>query len=386
VSDQQNEDHLRQLLHALADDVSVPGSAPPPLLRRFARRRAQTVAMGGLALGVVALAAVAAPHFQSRAPASRQLAAPVPHLVNTVSLPNHPTRISVGGGSVWVLDSDHGSRSQIDPETGTVDEVTRHSSVDVTVSNDLLVSYSKQSDSSFAVTIADETNQVAQTIRLPGASRRAGRVAIGLDALWVARWSPEQRHRPGEVLEIDTATKRVVATIPLSSGQGGLAVGEDAVWVTDADRGLLQRVDPESRNVTTAELGGDLADVAVGYGSVWISDAARQKVYRLDPATLKTIAAIAVPGGAGWLAVGEGGVWSAGAQSGNVSLIDPETNSVHVPLIELHGQLRGIAIGEGGVWVTNTTARSVVQIRLDRVGQDPALRGAVAIRLIVKNP
>ncbi|HEX9235693.1 MAG TPA: hypothetical protein VF972_05395, partial [Actinomycetota bacterium] len=240
MSDQESQ--IRELLQELAEDVPVPHTAPTSLLRRAARRRVRTVmvavlAVGaGAAIGMSLLTRAGTPPPNVRERAGTEL---VPQLVSTVDLPAHPSRISVGAGSLWVVNKDDGSQSQFDPTTGRkIGKVVRSSSVDITAANDQVVAYSA-SGSRSAVTVFDRNHRSIETVPLPGASRPLGRVAIGPHALWVARWALGGR-APGQVMKI--ISKRIVATIEVSPGEGGLAVGPDAIWVTDARRGLLQRI------------------------------------------------------------------------------------------------------------------------------------------------
>ncbi|MFN2589823.1 MAG: hypothetical protein ABR518_03530, partial [Actinomycetota bacterium] len=282
----EREDRLRHLLRSLADDVPIPWAAPPELIRRATRRRVETVVGGLLTFGLIAIGLAALSDLLSTTGVEPQRAAQlVPKLVSTVRLPSAPTRISVGAGSVWVVNEDDGSRSRIDPQTEEVGEGAHPAAVDLDAGSNVLVAYSRVSDGRYAVTISDEYNRVVDRIQLPGERRTVGRVAVGLDSLWVARWSTNDRDVAGELLQIDLETRHIIAKVEVNPGAGGVALGEGALWVTDADIGVLQRIDPESHEVTQTRLGGDLVDVTVGFGSVWVSDVSSRTVFRLDPTT-----------------------------------------------------------------------------------------------------
>jgi streptogramin lyase len=90
-------------------------------------------------------------------------------------------------------------------------------------------------------------------------------------------------------IDLSTSGPRVIASIPAGRAPVAVAVGEGAVWMTDAESGSIQKIDPATDEVlATVPLGGATPDeVAVGLGSVWASDTSGS-VYKIDPVSLQS--------------------------------------------------------------------------------------------------
>jgi YVTN family beta-propeller protein len=159
-----------------------------------------------------------------------------------------------------------------------------------------------------------------------------------------------------------------------------MAATRDAVWVADADRGLLVRVDPEEvRTVDTVPIGEGTAAVAAGAGAVWVVAGNTRTVSRVNVDTNDVVKRIPVGNGARAVAVGAGSVWVANGLDGTVSRIDPasgrETHRIRVGSLP-----SGIAVGAGAVWVANESDGTVTRINpfrsspvsTIRVGSGPA--------------
>ena len=72
--------------------------------------------------------------------------------------------------------------------------------------------------------------------------------------------------------------------MPLGGRPVGLAVGDEAVWATNADDGTVSRIDPDSYEVVkTIGLGADVNAVATGFGSVWVAGGNDETLFRIDP-------------------------------------------------------------------------------------------------------
>jgi hypothetical protein len=121
--------------------------------------------------------------------------------------------------------------------------------------------------------------RVVATIALPPGSNDNDTASITADrgAVWVR--SPGSQRAGGVALRIDPSVDRVVARIPADGG--GVAVGQGAIWTTQA--GALLRTDPyTNRLLVKLQLDSvELADLAVGQGAVWV--AAEGVVFRIDP-------------------------------------------------------------------------------------------------------
>lgn len=178
-------------------------------------------------------------------------------------------------------------------------------------------------------------------------------VAVGEDAVWVT-------DRRSTVVRVDPKTNGIVARISVPSGAGSVAVGEGAVWTTG--RSALARIDLSDNRVTgTVEVGAPQG-LAVGEGAVWVANlAGNGTLSRVDPKTMRVVASIKVPPlpdddlplpqQPGQVAVGQGGVWVTDTRVGTVSRLDPKANRFTLTMSRVGPDSRGLAIGEGSIWV-----------------------------------
>lgn len=210
-----------------------------------------------------------------------------------------------------------------------------------------------------AVEISAATDRVLREISLSAPND----VETGLGATFVTG-TTRSTATVARVPEGPTGEPRSIELAPATAtSPDDLAVGAGAVWATVAD--ALYRADPrrlsDARRVAGLPEGGLLSGVAVGAGYVWVADATRRAVNRVDPAGGRPTVAVPLPGSADGVAVGEGAVWVPSAQGGSVFRIDPRTARVERS-IAVEGAANGIAAGAGSVWVTASSRDSVARI------------------------
>ena len=88
--------------------------------------------------------------------------------------------------------------------------------------------------------------------------------------------------RTSEELVRVTADGRIAERVPIAStGLDGLAAGAGAVWATAPQDGLLWRV--EGGTTRSIPVGAGARGVAVLGGAVWVANAARGTVTKVDP-------------------------------------------------------------------------------------------------------
>jgi DNA-binding SARP family transcriptional activator len=184
---------------------------------------------------------------------------------------------------------------------------------------------------------------------------------------------------------LDSETGEILERVPLGSAPGTVAIGEDSVWVLDADDKTISQIDPESRDVVrTFSTSSTPTDIAVGAGAVWVGNASRgsplpESVSRFDTDSSVPTATIELaprPLGQTYglfgaprrgIAVSPDAVWVVAADE-SLYRIDPRTNK-RVGRIDVEAS--DVATGEGDVWVTDGS--NLVEI-------DPA-RNTVARRI-----
>jgi YVTN family beta-propeller protein len=184
-------------------------------------------------------------------------------------------------------------------------------------------------------------------------------VALGDDAIWVTNTAT------GTVSRIDRETRSVRQTIPVGSSPSGIAVGAGAVWVADHLDGTVTRIDPETNDVVdTITVGNGAAAVAFGDGSIWVTNSSDRTVSRIDPVSGRVVRTLKTDAVGRGIAVGGGSVWVTDESSRTVMRIDPEANRV-VETISVGNAPTGIAFGEGAVWVANSIDETISRIDPD---------------------
>jgi DNA-binding SARP family transcriptional activator len=161
--------------------------------------------------------------------------------------------------------------------------------------------------------------------------------------------------KPNSVAAVDSRTGRVEAAVPIGGHPVAIAVGEGGVWVANADRQTLVRIDPQTKQTTSIGLGTDVADVAVGFGSVWVAGGNGETLTRIDPSQNAPEAPIDLgkvnglaPQPVFLVATGAGSVWI--TRGNDLMRIDPKTEEARTWLRVDKPQ--GLVAGSNAVWVT----------------------------------
>ena len=247
-------------------------------------------------------------------------------------LPEVPTAIAAGLGSVWIASADAHQVWEIDPATG---EVLR----------------------------ATEPTSLGEAA-----------LAVGPDAVWVVR------QESSSFLRIDPSSL-AVELLPFQDGFGGpaapsLAVSNSELWATNAYIGQALVLDVASgavHFVVDRRISEHKArSVLVNRGAVWISQPTNGSVTRIDQATLAVTATrqLGASSGAGFgsivtpyaIAAGPGGVWVALPDDHKVVILDDETADV-IAEVTLARPISVVA-SVGGVWVLDPAIGAVEELQL----------------------
>jgi branched-chain amino acid transport system substrate-binding protein len=299
--------------------------------RHLTRRRVLVLAvlslLAAIAIGAVVLES-AGGKAAGQAAGALSLDSASGDSIASVGLGTSPSQVAIGEGSVWVLDADDKTVSQIDPETR---EVVRTFSTSSTPTD----------------------------------------IAAGAGALWVGNAGLKDNDRPESVSRIDTESGVIISTVELARtprgivyGFGGpsrqrVAVSPDAVWAIGGD-GTLARIDPRSDRVVAEVEDVEASNVAVGEGRVWVSE--NEHLVEIDPARNAVARRIPVDGSpSGSIAIGAGAVWFADPENGRVVRVSTGAKPRQTS-IELDPWVAGVAFGEGAVWAVNELGDTIYRI------------------------
>ncbi len=288
-----------------------------------------------------------------------------------------PTRVSVGLGSVWVVNSDDQTVSRLDPKARVVVRTIpiEGRPTDVAAGGGRVwVLFARLAAFTMVVGRIDPSlNAVVESVPIgtSGSATFADRLATAPGMLWASS--------EGTVVRVGPGTMRVKARVAIPAGTGSsiltvpdIGAAGGSVWV--ASYAGVTRIDSRTASVagtiSTAGHGPGPQPaptaLAVGEGAVWVANTPRDRlsapcplcdsglpgsVIRIDPSNDTVTATIPVGRSPFSIAVGEGAVWVANRTSRSVSRIDPRSNKV-VATILLHNRPEGIAVGNGAVWVT----------------------------------
>jgi streptogramin lyase/tRNA A-37 threonylcarbamoyl transferase component Bud32 len=261
-----------------------------------------------------------------------------PEVSDPIEVGTPPLRVAAGQQAVWVTSEKDGTLTRLDPETG--EPIGKPRRIGVGVSG----------------------------------------VAIGGKWLWATN------PRRGELLRLDPHTGQVLKTIEVKGSPGPIALGGGRVWVADQAGKGVTAVNAEGGQVYRRGLPPQAPRLRLAYGArgLWVTNAEAGVVRRLDPGSLLTGEPIRVGRGPAGVTVADGFVWVANSRSGTVSKVDPSLRDV-VSAIEVGGHPGGIDTGTSAVWVANAEDDTVSKIDLETgepagdpiaVGPEP---GAVAV-------
>jgi branched-chain amino acid transport system substrate-binding protein len=183
-----------------------------------------------------------------------------------------------------------------------------------------------------------------------------------------SRPSSVAKVRPGSVVAIDLTTNEVSDVIPVGSTPTSVSAGADGVWVLDADRQTVSRIEPRTHEVKTLGTGGVPTDLAAGAGTLWVGNGRNNvaqfvgplatTVSSIDPESGAIRATVELPrargatsnANASHIAVTHGAVWVVDPDF-SVSRIDPRSNQITDTVQAVSAV--AVSAGDAGVWVLN---------------------------------
>ena len=348
---------------------------PKPARPRRRRRGLLLMAAGAVVLAAAATAAVLALTRDSDGTVTavgNAIAAIDGEKVTYTQVGKTPSTIAVGEGAVWVLNADDRTISKIDPQTKEVETfgtggVTTDLAVGegaVWVGNGAQTSGTGDIAHTTSVSRVDpDTTSVTQTqvlpsrratpdVRLAGEFRTLGvsQLAVGAGAVWAI--NPDL-----SVSRINPDTGKRDEIIPIEVG-GGIAAGREGVWAIAAGSDLeaaptVLRIDPRTNKISQRiELAtDDLTGLAVGGGAVWATDAEGGLLWRIEPGPDPTTRTIEVGLGATAVTYGDGTVWVTNFVRDEIVRVNARTNEV-TDTIRLAGTPPSVATGAGAAWVS----------------------------------
>jgi YVTN family beta-propeller protein len=287
-------------------------------------------------------------------------------VVDSVEVGDSPGPIAAGQGSVWVVNLNDRTLTQIDAAKRSV----VHDAVGLPVASGfsapkLLLAAAGHDVWVWACHLSllriDPRNaQVAEQLDLfPDTGAYTG-VSCAIAAEPGSAWLPLDYSRPThpqpEVLHVAAPPDGLASVskrLPVPTGaRSAMTIGAGSLWMSDHEGGMVRRIDPDTGKIVgTVRLSDGPSAMVFGHGAVWVANDVDGTVVRIDPRTNSVVRAISVGAAPVGLAVDPDGIWVANSGDGTVSRIDPETNTVTKTITIGHRPL-GVAAADGLVWVT----------------------------------
>jgi streptogramin lyase len=227
--------------------------------------------------------------------------------------------------------------------------------------------------------IAQNAPPAAPPPKRPGVATPGVRIPIGKlkpDAVYEFAGAPDWMAVDQEVW-VSNAPKNSVARLDPASSTAtvfpvgknpcsGLAAGFGSVWVPNCGDSTITRLDLKDGKpqatfpMTIADSEGG---VAIGAGSFWILTDTKGTLARIDPATNKVVAEIYVSPGSFAVAFGDNAVWVTSHEKNTLTRVNAQTNVVE-QTIAVGPKPRFLTVGEGAVWTLNQGDGSISRVDL----------------------
>ncbi len=237
----------------------------------------------------------------------------------TIDVGRFPADIAAGEGNVWVASETEGVIWRIDPDTFEVAET-------ISMGDNILRIAVGQGSLWASGGLGVRRIDLATGSRHDVVYNRCYDVAIGEEAVWVTQSLDQQ------VLKIDPATNTVTATVKLDGQPTEIAYGHDYVWVLLSDTSRLVQIDPQSnRVVSTLWLSDLVKTLTIGPDHVWYTG--EQGVMYVEPATSRAGNTLP-PRPAYGIADYGGSLWITSPNEGIVTRFVPPEEVLDDPRIE----------------------------------------------------
>jgi YVTN family beta-propeller protein len=238
------------------------------------------------------------------------------------------------------------------PAPETTPETTPDTTPDTTAEDEPAAETTPEAPNVAATALDTDIARLGEGNRLPAGVFPDGVARDASGDLWVAATAS------GEVFRIDPVTG---ARERFEVGSEPLAVttSDSYVWVTLRSGAQVARFDPASSAVEFIAVSESPSSFGWGAGSLWVT-AASGWVDRLNPETLEITASIALDSPNG-VAVAGGYAWVSLGEENRLAKIDVETNQV-IGAIDVGERPDAVATDGEAIWVTHRAGGTVWRI------------------------
>jgi YVTN family beta-propeller protein len=147
-----------------------------------------------------------------------------------------------------------------------------------------------------------------------------------------------------------------------------LAVGRDAVWITNRASDTVTRLDVATGKLELVPVGRAPSGVAIGGGAVWVANEESSTVTRIDARDLRDTAAIGVEGNPRGIAYGGASTWVAGFTTSSLIRIPADTARPAGDPEELALNPTKLTVSRGAVYVVSPAGGELQRLRFAPAG------------------
>lgn len=281
-------------------------------------------------------------------------------VVDVIRVGRLPVAAALAGDFVWVVNNADSTLTRVDTRSGhaqTIGGLNNPTGITADDKGNVWVTTAAYES---VIRVNGKTLRPDITVPL---RHNAFVLAVGAGSLWVTE-PPHNLGEPGTLARINLTTTKLERRFAVGIFPIAVAVGERAVWVTNAGDASVSRISLSNGSVQRVPVGLAPGGIVTGFGSVWLTPGSTSStIWRLNPETRQVDEIIDVGGSlaigeaAGYgqnpfgLTVGPDAVWATLPDTGTVVRIDPRTNQV-VKRIRLGFTPNGVVVGPDAVWVT----------------------------------
>jgi serine/threonine protein kinase len=241
---------------------------------------------------------------------------------HTIPLGDNPSDVAVAAGTIWVAFGVRAELARVDPEQEVVGSSSSalgeapacngpNASVDVgggyvwfVCENADYGKFNPRTNIGQSLGVACGLTTSSSSL-LPSFSDVAFDRRLG--AVWVAN------RAANTVTGVDPVICQNARPITVGASPTAIAVGENALWVTNFDDDTVWRIEIAASGqppvTTRIDVGDGPVDVAVGEGAVWVANKLGQTVTRIDPDSGEVEDTVGLGNEPQRIAAGEGRVW-----------------------------------------------------------------------------
>jgi serine/threonine protein kinase/streptogramin lyase len=287
--------------------------------------------------------------------------------VATYAVGDSPRTIVHDGTAVWIANGLDNSLSRLNASGCTSSPASCGQALGTYPVDDLPVGLAHDGQSLWVVSslhrvltqVDPQTGQVQNVFSLPNTPTT---VIFAHDALWIV-------NQIGQTLTHVALSGDVIADYAIEGDPVAIAADASSIWIANPGAGMLQRINPPDGAVLAAiEVGGAPVALAFDGQHIWAALNDKNEVVEIDPDSGSIVRRVTVGHQPVGLLFDGASLWVAGQADGTITRIDPATGEV-IATQTLDGNpyaLVRVSCGPecGDLWIVDSQHDVVLRVRV----------------------